>query len=214
MRLLPEKSTLVVVGAFNPAILNPSWIAKNALGIIDDRQVQVEMLTPVSIGLSAPPARYSFEGISYSVTSQRLTVHFEGLDEAGAIKSVRMVRRIFELLHHTPVTGVGFNFGFASERPSAKLTQLMASEVSLLEGLADDAAIVMQGWGNTVRLGEELLGIQCTYDAASVSIDVNAHRNLSDATGLVAVVADDGVFATHLAQAIAIAVQLNEGELE
>lgn len=214
MRLLPEKSTLVVVGAFNPAILNPGWIAKNAMGLAEDRPVQVEMLTPVNLVVSAPPTRYVFDGISYSVTSQRLAFHFEGLDEAGAVKVVRVVRRIFELLTHTPVNGIGFNFGFSADRPSEKLRALLATDVSLLDFFGENASIAIQKWANTIQAGDELISVACAFDSESLSVDVNAHRNLSDAAGLIAALADDQVFSSHLAKAKALAVSLNEGDLE
>lgn len=217
MRLLPDKSTLIIVGAFNPAILNPYWVAKNCLGITDEQQaLQVEMLTPMTAIGSLPPMRYSFAGLTYSATPQRLTFHFDGLDASGGAKVIRVARKLFELLPHTPVNGMGYNFGFSSDQPSAKLAALLKSEISLLDaiGASEDSSIVVQSWGNSISVADELLSVACKYDSANVSIDINAHRNVSDAAAIVAALADDNAYTNHLEQAKMLAVSLNEGDLE
>src|SRR4051812_38105477 len=58
LNLVQDKLTIVLVGSFNPAILTPQWIARNALGYPEERQFQVELLTPVA-GIGGMP-RYSF----------------------------------------------------------------------------------------------------------------------------------------------------------
>lgn len=214
MRLLPEKTTLVIAGAFNPAILSPAWIAKNVLGLDEDHPVQVELFTSVGSPAHPLPVRYSFAGITYSASAQRLAFGFEGLDANGAVKVIRTVRKIFELLPHTPVTAVGFNFGFSDTQLSAKLATLLSSEVSLLDGLDDQgASIVMQSWGNGIRIGDELVSVACKFDSAELTVDINAHRDVNDAAALVAALTADDVFASHLSLAESIATSLNEGAL-
>ena len=215
MRLLPEKLSLVFVGAFNPAIINPSWIAANVLGLTDERPVQVEMLAPVNVGAGlSSPVRYEFEGLAFSVTSQRLIFFLNGLTPEGVIKVVRTSRGIFSLLHHTPVTGMGFNFSFVAERPSQKLENLLASDVQLLDQVGEDASIAIQKWSNTIKNGDELITVSCANDSNNITVDVNFHRNVSDTAALVAVLENDQVFGERLEMAKLLATSLNEGELE
>lgn len=216
MRLLADKSTLVVVGGFNPALLNPNWIGKHALGWKDDqKQVQVGIQIPAwhgSTDLSSP--RFMLEGFAYSVTPQRLTFYFGDLDIASTAKVMHVVEQIFKLLSHTPVNGIGFNFGFESNKPSAKLDELLKPELSLIEAIDEDASIAVRLWGNAIRIGEILYTISCKQEADKFSVDINIHQNVNNTAAICALLADGDLFQKHLDKAKLLATTLNEGELE
>ncbi len=179
MDLIQDKLTIVLAGNFNPAILTPQWVARNALGYEGDRQFQVEMLASV-VGIGGMP-RYSFDGLSYAPNFQSLTFFLAGLDEAARQRVVHVASTVLGTLPHTPVSGVGFNFGFFVRNPSDQLLEMLQTSLPMMEALGDEAAVVSRLWSNTVRWRESLVTVQCQQDGGQVQIDVNIHHDVSSA---------------------------------
>lgn len=179
MILLQDKLSIVLVGSFNPAILTPQWIARNALGYEVGQQFQVQMLAPV-IGFGAMP-QYTFDGITYIPNFQNITFQLANLDNAGRERVASTIATILEQLPHTPIAGIGFNFGFSLPNPNDSVLSLLNASNELAEAFPNGATTVNRNWGNTLTWEESIVSVQAQLDNEVVLIDVNIHHNVTTA---------------------------------
>ncbi len=94
--------TLVLIGAFNPAIFSPAWLAK--VDIISDEDLEkstTQVIHPEITQFNARRFRIDVQPDRFQITSTM----------APFVSIADDVRRLFgELLPHTPVGAVGINF--------------------------------------------------------------------------------------------------------
>ena len=213
MILLQEKSTIVLAGAFNPAILTPNWVAKNALGYEKDRAFQVQVLAPVG-GAIGVAHRFSFDGISYSPTLQNVMFYLDGKNIDECDRAAKVAARILDELPHTPILGVGFNFGFVVKDPSPALLDLLQGSAELAGAFPGGAQVVSRGWSNALTWLDSLVTIQCHFDGSIVNIDANFHHGVIAATDASLVLKKADSYKAHLNAALAAASALSQQDLE
>lgn len=97
-------SSVVVLGAFNPAILTPDWLERNKLIGQDDADVARQDLSFV---VSQQVTQFGTEWFALQVFENRFSLTNKGA-LTPALKDLAV--GIFTLLAHTPVTAVGLNF--------------------------------------------------------------------------------------------------------
>lgn len=212
MNLVPEKLTIVVAGAFNPAILVPPWVGRYGLGYPPQQTFQVEMLAPVA-GIGGMP-RYSFDGISYSPNFQSVTFYLAGLDTPGCQRVVDAVARMLRELPHTPVSGIGFNFAFNVAEPDEALLQLLSSHAGMIEAFPGGGEVVSRSWSNVVAWQGALVTVQCQRDNAGVLIDANFHHNTTSAVGAAEVVSVADCYQRYFNAAVGLAQSLSGQQME
>lgn len=185
MRILEESVTLVIAGAWNPAILSPNWIAAQAMQLQVGENFQVQVQLPMGLGalnLGGARPRLAFEGITVSAEPHAVTFKLAFDDEAQVQRSINTAARILELLPHTPVSGFGFNFSFETDTPSQDLIRSFDSTTFLSEALSDpNADIVRQGWAATASTESRLLSVNATYEAGKVVFNFNVHTEVTSA---------------------------------
>lgn len=211
MKAIEENTTVVLAGAFNPSILRAQWVAVHGLGYQANQEFQVEMLAPVG---GAGPARFSFDGFSYSAAFNALTLHLKGAEIAQCHRSIRAAANILAQLPHTPVAGLGFNFAFLVEEPSAALLQLMTTHDAMTDSFPGDPAVVTRKWGNAVKWGQALVNIDCTLAGGQATITFNFHYSTASAEEAGNVLRTENVFEKHQERAVAAAKALTGQELE
>ncbi len=93
--------SIVLIGRFNPAILQPAWL--EAVGLLEGRDLQVhdQLIVP-------PLTALNFGWMSLEVTEDRAA--FSVLEEATSPAPLRdFVVDLFRILEHTPVFSLGMN---------------------------------------------------------------------------------------------------------
>ncbi|MGM0584952.1 MAG: hypothetical protein ACQEUZ_09915 [Pseudomonadota bacterium] len=111
------KPTVVLTGAWNPAIFTPEWIAFYLFKIEEGRDIEVDVLHDVESS-----RRIIFIGeIGVSVSNGRLEVYAKTEDRIPELS--QFIPRIFEVLPHTPSRGLGVNFRYSSQNPSAQVIE-------------------------------------------------------------------------------------------
>jgi hypothetical protein len=105
--------TVVLAGSWNAAIFSPPWVSANVFG---GDNVNLEMqFGPV------PNLRYVHGRMVLIVQPESLIGAVrEPTEEALGEISVAL-KRILDFLPHTPVTGLGINFGFREQDPGEEL---------------------------------------------------------------------------------------------
>lgn len=212
MKFVADKQTIVLAGAFNPAILTPQWLARNALGYADARQFQVEMHAPV-VGIGGMP-RFTFDGISYAPNFQAVSFFLAGLDTAGRQRVTETIGKVLELLPHTPMTGLGFNFGFEVEQPAAEMMDYLRANTAMAEALPNGAEIVARSWANTFSWQGALVTYQCSLQGTNVSVDANFHYGVARAEEAQRILQEQNSYAKHFDAAVAVASALTRQQLE
>lgn len=209
MQIVVNKTSLVIAGSWNPAILNPSWIGKTVLNFEKDHEfeVLVEMgIAPLNF------QKYTFFDISYTASPQYLIFYIDHLNAECVSKTIAAAKSILNVLSHTPVTGVGFNFEFLLNEQKDEFLNLF-NQVDALNNVLNEMAVVSKLWGNTITADNELITVQCILEGAVGKITVNQHHALENATDA-ANYLQDGIFQASLKRVVAIASVLSADNLE
>jgi hypothetical protein len=117
MKKVLEDRTIVVVGSWNLAILNPEWLTRNVFEA-DGAEMQIV------ISAGQPSLRYRHD--SALLHPQQDKVVFSCLNGTDACSDniETLAERLLAKLPVTPVSGIGINFGFIQEEVPENLADL------------------------------------------------------------------------------------------
>lgn len=161
---LPPQN-VTVVGAFNPAIIQPDWFKRFVPAVADE----ISTLVPIGGG----PMLFQSGLLYWAVTTERLIV-YGPISQAGAIAS-----SILRTLCHTPLRAAGVNFQFQGRADRARcgpwrLAADAAAVQDLLSGSTGEFSVSQTVHReDAVRLTLKLLWPSAEPDAL---LDLNYHR--------------------------------------
>ncbi len=175
MKAQVENWSIVLVGAWNTAILTPDWLTKH-LGA--SGPVQIEF----PIGNPNMPLRYTLSGVHLVVTRDHVVLAPSADDPEVLGRMESYSKSILTVLAHTPVSAIGINFAFLEEAPSDDLKKLFkAPDLSRIA----DADLVVEGTELKRRLrlpqdGVLNLSLRQT-NGSQVVVNLNFHRDVDGA---------------------------------
>lgn len=179
LKLYTNPPALVIAGAWNPDILSPSWIAKQAMGLELNQDFPVKVQLPIGNPTQRPT--FEFEKIKFTAARSQLTFFLTPDDLDQINKSITTAAEILKLLSHTPVTGFGFNFSHEIEEPTVPLRKTFSgSNISTLLDAAD-AQTVVQKWGSSIKTQHYLLSLNAELEGNKVSLEFNVHFEVNSA---------------------------------
>jgi len=180
MASLANQPSIVVVGAWNPAILQPHWLAKEVYEIPEGQEFPATMAFSTDPG--APP-KCSIGGISYIASSDRLTVFVEGTEQANLEEAGQRTGSILRSLSHTPVSAMGQNFEFKIEAPSQDLLNVFEINDDLISRVPEAYALQGTSIQSTLRLESGILNLTRAFDVSNgvAYIKFNFHNDLGSA---------------------------------
>ena len=199
MKINPEHTTLVIVGALNPVILTPPWVRQHGLALQAGEDFPVELQASL-IGGQGPP-RLKFDGINYTATSRNLTFLLAESSLEECAKATKCASLIFSELRHTPVQGVGFNFVFASEETPKPLVSLASNNGSLRDNFGEASEIVARRWANLVKWDDAVVTVEVELDNDGAKIKFNFHYTTESAEVASRILGPDDVYQKHLTKA-------------
>lgn len=211
MKLIPDKTTVVLAGAFNPAILTPQWVAVNGLGHPAGQEFQVEMLAPIAGG---GQQRFTFEGLSYTAGFKQVMLHLQDVEGEPNTRAIRALANILAQLPHTPVLGLGFNFAFSLDEPTAQFLGLLTVHDGAASTFPGNAGVVARRWGNLVQWEDCLVNIESEVAGAQAGVSFNFHYAVSSAAQAEAILRRPNVFGVHRERAVAAATAITAQALE
>jgi hypothetical protein len=175
MRAQVENWSIVLLGAWNTAILTPDWLTKY-LGV--SGPVQIEF----PIGNLLMPLRYTLNGVHLVVVRDRVVLAPCADDPEILGRMESFSKSILTVLTHTPVTAIGINFEFIEEVPSPEMKKIFKSPD--LPRIADaDLVIEATELKRRLRLPQDgvlNLALQQT-NGSQVSVTLNFHRDVDGA---------------------------------
>jgi hypothetical protein len=169
--LIPEQCSLVIIGAWNPAIIQPAWLKKQFPTQIPDR-----FRLQVGAGVG-PSIRIDFEDFIIDPSGGRLVFVPKKLDEVILSRIVELSNGIQERLLHTPILAAGCNFVFTLEANESFSLDEIETDMeikSLYKGLvgfdlvAKSIGHVFSGEDHTISVNYEFQGtaksLRLNYD--------------------------------------------------
>lgn len=106
--ILNNINHIVVVGAWNMAILTEDWVKDNILNDVDKYTIEYPVAGSGSL-------KYSTEDFSFYIVLGRLYFNVLKDTDIAAKRTIEYARRLFRLLVHTPINAMGINFVFEEE---------------------------------------------------------------------------------------------------
>lgn len=125
-------NTIVIVGAWNIAIFTPDWIKKNVLREEDFPEFKIEY--PLNVLQSL---RYTTGNFAFCIAENKLLFSLLTDSTKAEKELISVINAICQKLPHTPVSALGINFWFETDK-----------EIEALNGLSDTKKLV-EALGNT-----------------------------------------------------------------
>jgi len=178
--IIHDTSTaIVIVGAWNPAILSPEWLVRWAFARQQGEQVQVQMEFS-STPKSSPT--FTIEQIVFIPSETKLIVRPERSTEELVARAELAAQRVLENLPHTPIRAFGENFEFTEEHASEAdlLTFQFDDQFSNspeLEGLERNEISIMDSY----HADNHLVRLTRTLKGNSLNIKLNFHYDTPSA---------------------------------
>ena len=193
MKLVEADCTLVIAGAWNPAIVTPQWIGGNVLGLPRDKDFKVNVQLPVQ-GLSFVP-RYAFEDLTIHAQPDSLVFALDASRPEQVNKSFATAAGILGLLQHTPVAGIGINFSYALDAADGPMTAAFKTGETV-GGLSDDAnySVLQQNYKLGLKLSDHILNLEVTKVMQELKLALNHHFDCSSATKAAEILKTDKLF--------------------
>lgn len=182
MELVPDETSLVVAGAWNAAILTPSWMLKHAFNRPDGDHGRVQVFLPALQGAVFEFPRYVLDRMAYIVRPDALVVAPSESTEECLASSEDAVARIVTVLSHTPVTGIGHNFEFRDAAPTpASLAVFSRAREDLVDkmptGWTPSGSAIIVTFRNAADTVQ--VNINRQLDGAAVAVKFNFHHAVS-----------------------------------
>lgn len=176
MQLVKEKTSIVLSGIWNPAILSPKWVAENVLNKKgEDVPVEIDMPVPLSSG---GPWRFHLNGIMYVPHRNRLEVAPDGsATEESFRNTASFVKSVLALLPHTPISAMGQNFAYEEPTPTPEQIALVigAKSIILSRATSEQFDIGRQETLVQFNLDNRLLNLKLILDSGTFSAEFNFH---------------------------------------
>lgn len=166
-----RQPTIVIAGAFNPAIFERNWIAKHLLEIPTGSVVQA---AEVIVGDSFGNVRSLIyvNGIAIAASMERLEFFVSKYDNDSAGVLENAAKRLVEVLPHTPIGALGVNFHFVDDEAPASVTDLFDTP----EQLEGEYPILLRQLGSQLKLdGKRVLNLKRSLQGDSFVVDFNFH---------------------------------------
>ena len=146
-RMEPVSWNVVVVGAWNPAILTPAWVGKTIFGLPAGSPVDV--LVPMD-SFGRPPFQVRHDGVLVELAAQQLIIQLTSASADSLEKAKTGAQAAIADLPRTPLQACGINLRFSAPEPPSELLARTRSET---EQILSDAGYVI----HTRRRGETLV---------------------------------------------------------
>lgn len=130
---LPEKSNLIVIGAWNPAILQHSWLRNEFPALITEDNINIQLVAGAG---SVSSYRMEFEKFFLDPNGGRLVFSPKKFELETLKLIADLAQGIREKLQFTPIAAAGCNFSYKLEQNEA-FTLDTIEEEDQLKGLYD-----------------------------------------------------------------------------
>lgn len=130
MKLNYSESSLVIIGGWNPIIVNPVWIDNYLVeSPASDNQSRINVSFDMDNTLAIKDAAVSvsFDGIKISLRGNRLQFHLDTGNDFTLLEKYAL--KMCKVLPNTLVSGYGANFHFHDEKINQSIANIIDTEI-------------------------------------------------------------------------------------
>jgi hypothetical protein len=201
MQIKKGETSLVIIGAWNPSILRPDWLAREVFHFPEGSQAPVTMEFAMVPG--APP-KFTMGDISFVPMKDRLMLYPKETTQTALADMEAKALEILAQLPHTPVLAFGENFGFIDESPARDQLRVFEVEDLLVQKCTLPFERTTTSITSSLKLGNCTLNLTQSLSGSVLSVKFNFHYENGGGTGGKLGVASDavlkltGTFASNL----------------
>ena len=175
MKIQNENTSIVMAGSWNQQILTPKWLKNNK--ITDQEKIQIE----VAINNPSLPIRFKLENVYLNISQPKVIIYPIEETEDSYNSAECVATQLLEILNHTPLVGIGYNFQFIEEKPDKKLVDRFIFKdeeiINNLRGTVKERVIKRQ-----LSINDKLLNLTMLLDSKeALIVDFNWHFNSDSA---------------------------------
>lgn len=179
MKPIENATSLVVVGAWNPAILQPDWLVHKVFDVPEGEKTDVLMqFAPIP---GAPP-KFIIKDLIILPASDRLTIAPTKCDADGLNAAEAAAEKLLRILIHTPVVAFGQNFEFEEANPG----QDLLNEFNLNDHMAEDVSFeydtISTEVVSSLDVGDRVLNFSRMFHGGHVRFKFNFHYEVKTAS--------------------------------
>ena len=172
MKLDLTKPVVIFVGAWNPAIFKPEWIAHYLFGNEEAVEVpvtQVEQKTPLG-----KKEILFIDNVGISASKNRVEIYINDKNEGTITKAENAAINLINTLQHTPIGAFGINFYIIESDPSDHILDLLKSKDSIEQHFP----IIQQAFESSITVTDAVvLNFTRTPSPQSIQFEFNYHHN-------------------------------------
>lgn len=174
--------TLVIVGSWNKYIFSEEWIVSNILG----EGVKYSIQYPLN---ALGSLRFSLENFTFCIFGERLVFQLNNNSETSYKEVIKTARKIFQKLIHTPVTAMGVNFLFRSNK-SFNIVEYLPQNSELVQHIGYD--IVSSEITRTFKISEnETLNFKIELKDEVNIFNFNFNYNIKSLDNILDIIEDN-----------------------
>lgn len=192
MQAILQETSIVVAGAWNPAILTPAWILQHGVQSPDIQAHMVQAIFPAVLNGALDFPRFILPGFTYSARPDVVILLPDALAQGSFETAENVFSRVLVQLNHTPIGGVGHNFEF--RHPQAEndwLDPMNESQLSLVDAV-DGWDVSRTTLATSFSNGNSVINIQRYTEGATFVVKFNFHHPVTSAAAAQKVMVGDG----------------------
>lgn len=192
MQAVLQETSIVIAGAWNPAILTPAWILQHAVQQPDIQAHMVQAVFPTLLNGALDFPRFTLPGFTYTARPDVMILLPDALAQAAFETAEGVASRVLGQLGHTPIGGVGHNFEFThAQAENEWLDPMNESQLSLVDAVG--------GWdvsrttlATSFSNGNVVINIQRYTEGSTFVVKFNFHHPVTSAAEARRVMVGDG----------------------
>lgn len=160
MKLNYSESSLVIVGSWNPGIINPLWIGTHLIEStdFDNQSIEMGLVGDNTLSIRDASISASFDGIKIVHIGSKLAFHLEIDNDFNLLEKYAL--KTFRLLPNTIVTGYEINFHFSDKKIDE--TILNTIDPKMFSDLNEQ--LITEQSNLVFNLGDMIMGIAANID--------------------------------------------------
>lgn len=179
MNINHGETSLVIAGAWNPAILSPQWVLQHGLGKELDGTNHIQAYMPAGQGVIFEFPRYVLEDFTFTARADALVIIPTATEQERMAIAEDAAAKMLQELQHTPVGGIGHNFEFREPNPQPGQLQVFTdSRQDIADEMPENwnptSAVIMSSFSNATNA--VVLTISRHFEVERMRVKVNFHH--------------------------------------